>query len=167
MVCAEVILRWISVIARFNEERCKIVAPSYLLSWRPAAAESGAGKVKVVVRARRDWGWEATCKDPLLFFFSLHFLKFHGSIVDLQCCNDFCCIIKWFSYTCTHLHFSSDSFPEQILTDHWGEGPVLYSRSLLASRPIHLTVPMASPTARGSSWARDWTQATAVTTWNP
>ena len=38
----------------------------------------------------------------LLNFFS--FLKFYWSIVDLWCCDNFCCTTKWLSYTCTHIH---------------------------------------------------------------
>ena len=34
------------------------------------------------------------------------FKKFYWSIVDLQCCVNFCCIAKWFSYTCTRIYIS-------------------------------------------------------------
>ena len=39
-----------------------------------------------------------------VFFFSF-FLKFDGSLVDLQGCDHFCCTTKWFSYTCQHIQF--------------------------------------------------------------
>ena len=39
----------------------------------------------------------------LLFFF---FFQFHWSIVDIQCCDNFCCTTKRFSYTYTHIHSS-------------------------------------------------------------
>jgi len=42
-------------------------------------------------------------------FFSL--IKLYWHIVDLQYCDNFSCTIKWFRYTCTHIHSVSDSFP--------------------------------------------------------
>ena len=44
------------------------------------------------------------------YFFSI-FLKFYWRTADLQCCDNCCCTTKWFSYTRTHIHFLSDSFP--------------------------------------------------------
>ena len=38
------------------------------------------------------------------------------SIIDLQCWVSFRCTAKWFSYTYTYIHSSSDSFPIQIIT---------------------------------------------------
>ena len=38
-------------------------------------------------------------------------LPYGWSIADLQCCDNFCCTTRWFSYTCTHTHSFSDSFP--------------------------------------------------------
>ena len=46
-----------------------------------------------------------------VFFFFFHFLKFYWSRVDLQCCDNFCYTTKWFSYTYTHIHSFSGSFP--------------------------------------------------------
>ena len=37
--------------------------------------------------------------------------KCFWSIVDLQYCDNFCCITKWFSHTYIHIHSLSDSFP--------------------------------------------------------
>ena len=36
------------------------------------------------------------------------------------------CTTKWFSYTRTHIHSFSDSFPILIITEYWSEFPVLY-----------------------------------------
>ena len=61
----------------------------------------------------------------LFFYFS----KFYWPTDDLHCCDNFCCTTKWFSYTYTHIHSLSDSFPIKIITEYWVEFPVLYSRS--------------------------------------
>ena len=49
-------------------------------------------------------------------FLSIYFFKFYLSTVDLQCCVNFCCIAKWFSYTYIilfhilfHYHLSQDT----------------------------------------------------------
>ena len=42
---------------------------------------------------------------------SFHFSKFYWSIIDLQCCDNFCCKTKGCSYARTHMHSFSDSFP--------------------------------------------------------
>ena len=38
---------------------------------------------------------------------------------------------------CTHIHSFSDSFPSQMITEYWGEFPVLYNRFLLAKQSIY------------------------------
>ena len=68
---------------------------------------------------------------PKKVFNLYYFLKLFWSIIDLQCCDNFCCMKKWFSYTCTCIHSLSDSFPQQIITEYWVVFSVLYSRSPL------------------------------------
>ena len=68
------------------------------------------------------------------FFF---ILKFSWYIVDPQGCDNFCCTTKWFSHTYIHAHYLSAYFPTQIITKHWVDFPVLYSRSPLASHSIY------------------------------
>ena len=59
------------------------------------------------------------------FFFQL---KKYWSIIDLQCCVNFCCVAEWLSYT--HMCYLSCSFPLRFITrldiDLW-----LHSRTLL------------------------------------
>ena len=45
------------------------------------------------------------------FFFSFSFWKFYWSIVDRLGCDSICYTAKWLSYTCTHMHSLSNSFP--------------------------------------------------------
>ena len=60
--------------------------------------------------------------ENFFFFFWLglffHFLKFYGSRVDLQCCDNFCYTTKWLGSTYT-AHSFSDSFPTQIIPEYW------------------------------------------------
>ena len=61
-------------------------------------------------------------RKTFFFFFWLglffHFLKFYGSRVDLQCCDNFCYTTKWLGSTYT-AHSFSDSFPTQIIPEYW------------------------------------------------
>ena len=79
------------------------------------------------------------------FFLDFCFLKFHWRLVDLQSWDHFCCTTKWFSHTQTHIHSLLDSFPTNLITEHWVEFPVLYSRSPLANHSIDLHVHMPIP----------------------
>ena len=60
-----------------------------------------------------------------------YYIGFILDYIDLQCCVSFRCTAKWFSYTYTHIHSFSDSFPVWVITEYWVEFPVLCSRSLL------------------------------------
>ena len=70
-----------------------------------------------------------------------HILKFYWRIVDLQCYDHFCCPVKRFSSTDTHIiHSFWDSFPKKIIREYCAEFPVLYNRSPLASHSTHHSV---------------------------
>ena len=77
-----------------------------------------------------------------LYFF------FFWIIVYLKCCLSFQCIAKWFSNTYTNTHFFSDSFLIYVITEYWGEFPMLYTRALLAIYLKYNSVCMLIP----SSW---------------
>ena len=75
------------------------------------------------------------------FFFFFHFLTFYWSIVDLQCCDNFCHTTKRFSYTCTRIHSFSESFSTKTLTEYWVEFPELYIRYPSANHSIYHGAP--------------------------
>ena len=55
-------------------------------------------------------------------FFYIQFFPIFKSFIEVlvgfQCCDNFCYTAEWFSYTCTQIHSSSDSFPIQTITDY-------------------------------------------------
>lgn len=65
--------------------------------------------------------------------------------LSVQGCHHFCCTTEWPTHTYTHIH--SDSFSTQMTTEGWAEFSVLYRSSLLANRPIFLSmhVPVPNP----------------------
>ena len=68
------------------------------------------------------------------------FILFYWSIVDLQCCFSFTCTAKWFNYIYTYIHSFSDSFLIYVITEHWVEVLVPYSRSLSVIYLIYSSV---------------------------
>ena len=52
-------------------------------------------------------------------------------IVESQCCVNYCCTAKWFSYTYTYIYSFSYSFPLWFIIGHWIWLAVLYIRTLL------------------------------------
>ena len=79
--------------------------------------------------------------------------KFYWGIVDLQCCVNFCCMAKWFTYTY--------SFPLWFITGYWIELPVLYSRILLFIHPIYNSLQLLTPNSQSFS------PRTPPTPWQP
>ena len=74
--------------------------------------------------------------------------------------------IRIYIHTCTYSCSFLDYFPTQVITEYWGEFPMLYSRSLLVIYFIHSSVYIGegngtplqyscleSPMDRGAWWA--------------
>ena len=72
-----------------------------------------------------------------------HFFQVLLKYETWQGCDHFCCTAKWPSRPYPHSHSVADSLPTSMATEHWVAFPVLYSRSLLAHHPIHLSVTLA------------------------
>ena len=71
--------------------------------------------------------WNKSLSSKWLFY------CFHLSIVDLQCCVNFCSTAKWLSYTYIYTY----SFLLWFITGYWTQFPVLYNRTLLFIHPIY------------------------------
>ena len=61
--------------------------------------------------------WQADSQ-PLHHQGSPFFDFFYWSLVDLQCCINFCCTAKWFSYTHIHILFYV-FFPLWFISGYW------------------------------------------------
>ena len=92
-----------------------------------------SGKVCLLLGPRSPAHLERVPASPPQFY-----RKFYWSIIDLQGCDNFCCTAKWFSFTCSHTHCLSDSFPTYIITEYWLEFSALFGRSPLANHSIDL-----------------------------
>ena len=107
---------WEKIMARVNTEKKRGVSDSLYIS---------------------DW-WA----------FWIHFFlnKFYWSIVLLQCCVSCYCPAKWIIYV---IHMSPsflDFSPIQVITEHWVEGPVLFSGFSLVTYLIHSVISVYVPT---------------------
>ena len=84
----------------------------------------------------------------LLFFFN-------WSVVDLQCCANFCCTAKWFSYTYiyiyTHTHFFFFNIPLWFIIGYSLWFSVLHSRTLLFIHSIHESLHLRTPASHSVS----------------
>jgi len=120
---------------------------SFMILWSVRTEEDKHnGNTRFMVGERRTmWcGWLNW------IFFCLFIYILYWSVIDLQCIG-FRCTTKWIcdthTYTHTHTHIYiqistliSDSFPKQVITEHWEEFPVLYSMPLLVIYFIHSSV---------------------------
>ena len=79
------------------------------------------------------------------YYFVIFVFLFYLSLVGLQCCVNFCCATKWFSYACVDIFIFSYSFPLWFVKGYWIYFPVLYSRPLLffcsVYNSLHLPMP--------------------------
>ena len=75
------------------------------------------------------------------------FCLFNWSIVDLQCCVNFYCTAKWFSY----VHSFSYAFPSWFITDYWIQFPVLCSRTLWFIHSIYNSLHLLIPDSQSFS----------------
>ena len=121
---------------------------------------------------------DSTGSHTLLFFF-MYF--FYWSLVDLQCCVNFCQTAEWLSFAHTCILFCY--FPLWFILGYWRQFPgyTVSSQSFqlcwTLCDPVDSSPPESSargilqaripewvaiPSSRGSSWCRDRTQASCA-----
>ena len=103
-----------------------VIIPTVLLDWNHAIQEVSIFKICIYLTISIVNLWVlvsyytlplATTSKPIptklrpiwMFFFFFHYLKVLLKYNWLQCCDNFCCPTKWFSYT--HIHFLQIIFP--------------------------------------------------------
>ena len=89
--------------------------------------------------------------NSIIYHCPLNFVFFSNwTILDFQCWLRFCCTAKWTGYTAPGSTYAVvfPSFLIQVITEHWAESPVLYSRCLLVTYFTYSRVYMSVPVSQ-------------------
>ena len=118
--------------------------PFLYFSWKKDRRKHSTNQSETTWGPSNDITWINFYLDcPFVFFFNL----FYWSIVDLQCCANFCCTAEWFSYTCTYILFHI-LFPLWLTLGYRIQFPVLYSRTLLFIHSIYNSLHLLTPNSQ-------------------